>query len=110
VERPRLCFHNRFVNIEELVEFIGAADVYITPYLGREQSVSGTLAYTVGAGKGRQSPLPTGTRRNCLPTGPWRARPVSRCARAISAAVIKLIEKPDRGPTRIRKRRLSLRP
>ncbi|MFH1017618.1 MAG: glycosyltransferase family 4 protein [Pseudomonadota bacterium] len=44
-------FHNRFVDIEELVEFIGAADLYVTPYLNREQICSGTLAYTVAAGK-----------------------------------------------------------
>ena len=44
-------FHNRFVSLEELVEFIGAADIYVTPYLNREQVVSGTLAYAVGAGK-----------------------------------------------------------
>jgi len=44
-------FHNRFVSLEELVEFIGAADIYITPYLSPSQIVSGTLAYTVGAGK-----------------------------------------------------------
>lgn len=44
-------FFNRFVTLEELVEFIGAADIYITPYLNREQIASGTLAYTVGAGK-----------------------------------------------------------
>ncbi len=44
-------FHNRFVSLQELVEFIGAADLYITPYLNPAQIVSGTLAYTVGAGK-----------------------------------------------------------
>lgn len=44
-------FHNRFVPLEELVEFIGAADVYITPYLNEEQIVSGTLAYAAGMGK-----------------------------------------------------------
>jgi hypothetical protein len=44
-------FHNRFVTIDELVEFIGSADLYVTPYLNEAQIVSGTLAYTVGAGK-----------------------------------------------------------
>jgi glycosyltransferase involved in cell wall biosynthesis len=44
-------FHNRFVSLEELVEFIGAADIYLTPYLNQEQIASGTLAYTLGAGK-----------------------------------------------------------
>jgi len=44
-------FHNRFVSLEELCEFIGAADLYITPYLNEAQITSGTLAYSVGAGK-----------------------------------------------------------
>jgi hypothetical protein len=44
-------FHNRFVDLEELVEFIGAADIYVTPYLNPAQITSGTLAYSVGAGK-----------------------------------------------------------
>ena len=44
-------FYNRFVSLEELVEFISVADIYITPYLNVQQITSGTLAYTVGAGK-----------------------------------------------------------
>ncbi len=44
-------FHNRFVSPEEMVEFIGAADIYVTPYRHEEQVVSGTLAYALGAGK-----------------------------------------------------------
>lgn len=44
-------FYNRFVSLEELIEFIGAADIYITPYLNVQQIASGTLAYTLGAGK-----------------------------------------------------------
>jgi glycosyltransferase involved in cell wall biosynthesis len=44
-------FMNRFVSQEELIECIGAADLYLTPYLSRTQIVSGTLAYSIGAGK-----------------------------------------------------------
>lgn len=44
-------FYNRFVSLDELVQFIGAADLYITPYRDPAQIVSGTLAYTLGAGK-----------------------------------------------------------
>ncbi len=44
-------FYNRFVDLEELIEFIGAADIYITPYVHAAQIVSGTLAYALGAGK-----------------------------------------------------------
>ncbi|HEU4366393.1 MAG TPA: glycosyltransferase family 4 protein, partial [Candidatus Krumholzibacteria bacterium] len=47
----QVMFLNRFVSIEELIEFISAADIYITPYHGEAQITSGTLAYTVGAGK-----------------------------------------------------------
>ena len=47
----QVIFHNRFVSPEEMVEFIGAADIYITPYRHEAQVVSGTLAYAMGAGK-----------------------------------------------------------
>ncbi len=49
--KDQVIFHNRFVSLEELKEFIGAADIYITPYLNEAQVTSGTLAYTFGAGK-----------------------------------------------------------
>ncbi len=46
-----LIFHNRFVELKELMEFMGAADIFIMPYLGEDQITSGTLAYAMGAGK-----------------------------------------------------------
>jgi glycosyltransferase involved in cell wall biosynthesis len=46
-----LIFNNRFVSTEELVEHVGAADIYITPYRHEAQIVSGTLAIALGAGK-----------------------------------------------------------
>ena len=47
----QLILNNRFVSAEELVEHVGAADIYITPYLHEAQVVSGTLAIALGAGK-----------------------------------------------------------
>ncbi|MHC4649018.1 MAG: glycosyltransferase, partial [Planctomycetota bacterium] len=44
-------FVNRFVTVPELHEFLCAADVYVTPYLSREQLTSGTLAFAVGTGR-----------------------------------------------------------
>ncbi len=44
-------FHNRFVSLAELTEFLAAADIYVTPSLNPEQITSGTLAYALGAGK-----------------------------------------------------------
>ena len=46
-----LILNNRFVSTEELVEHVGAADIYITPYRQEAQVVSGTLAIALGAGK-----------------------------------------------------------
>ena len=46
-----IIFEDRYVDLEELCQFFGAADIYITPYLGAEQIVSGTLIYALGAGK-----------------------------------------------------------
>ena len=44
-------FHNRFVSNEELSNFLCATDIYVTPYLNREQLTSGTLSFAVGTGK-----------------------------------------------------------
>lgn len=46
-----IVFHDRFVADEDLLEFIGAADIYVTPYLNEAQIISGTLAYALGMGK-----------------------------------------------------------
>lgn len=44
-------FHDRYVELAELLEFLGACDIYVTPYKAMDQIVSGTLAYAVGMGK-----------------------------------------------------------
>jgi glycosyltransferase involved in cell wall biosynthesis len=44
-------FFDRFVELEELMRFIGAADIYLTPYLTETQVTSGTLSFAFGAGK-----------------------------------------------------------
>ena len=46
-----IVFHDHFVADEDLLEFIGAADIYVTPYLNEAQIISGTLAYALGMGK-----------------------------------------------------------
>ncbi|RKY71098.1 MAG: glycosyl transferase family 1 [Candidatus Latescibacterota bacterium] len=46
-----VAFYNRFVTSDELIRALVSADVYITPYLSKEQIVSGTLTYAVACGK-----------------------------------------------------------
>ena len=49
--KRHVSFYNRFVDQEELKEFLGVADLYITPYQSAAQTTSGTLAYAFGCGK-----------------------------------------------------------
>ena len=49
--KEHVIFYNRFVSLDDLKEFIGATDIYVTPYLNEQQITSGTLAYVFGAGK-----------------------------------------------------------
>jgi len=49
--QEHVIFHNRFVDDQELHNFLCAADIYVTPYLNEKQLTSGTLSFAVGAGK-----------------------------------------------------------
>lgn len=43
-------FHNHFVELDTLVQYIQTSKIYAIPYLKREQITSGTLAYALGVG------------------------------------------------------------
>lgn len=44
-------FHPRFVELDELLEYLDATDIFVTPYLALDHITSGVLAYAAGAGK-----------------------------------------------------------
>ena len=48
---PYVTMVDRYLDEQELVKYITACDVYITPYPGMQQVTSGTLAYAVGLGR-----------------------------------------------------------
>ncbi len=87
-------FHNRFVSHDELVEFLGAADLYVTPYLKEEQSTSGTLAYAVGCGKAVIS-TPYRYARELLADDRGILVP-SRNSEAIGREVVNLLDDPKK--------------
>lgn len=49
--RANIQFVDRYLDFPELVEYLQATDIYLTPYLNPVQIVSGTLAYALGIGK-----------------------------------------------------------
>jgi glycosyltransferase involved in cell wall biosynthesis len=49
--KDNVIFHDKFVEKEELCNYILASDIYASPYLSKEQIVSGALTYAIGMGK-----------------------------------------------------------
>lgn len=44
-------FVNRYLSLTEIISYLQASDVYITPYPNQDQISSGTLSYALSAGK-----------------------------------------------------------
>jgi polysaccharide biosynthesis protein PslF len=42
---------DKYLQFDELIDYLTASDIYLTPYLNPTQIVSGTLAYAIGIGK-----------------------------------------------------------
>ena len=92
--KEHVIFHNRFVSLADLKEFIGATDIYLTPYLNEAQITSGTLAYVFGAGKAVVS-TPYWHAQELLADGRGVLVPF-RNHRAITAGVCGLLDDPAR--------------
>ncbi len=44
-------FINKYLTEEEIIRYLKLSDIYLTPYLNKDQAVSGTLAYAAGYGR-----------------------------------------------------------
>jgi glycosyltransferase involved in cell wall biosynthesis len=49
--REHVWFVDKYLSKDEIIHFLQLSDIYMTPYLGKDQAVSGTLAYAVGYGR-----------------------------------------------------------
>jgi glycosyltransferase involved in cell wall biosynthesis len=49
--RDNVRFIDKYLTKEEVITYLHLSDIYLTPYLSKEQAVSGTLAYAMGCGR-----------------------------------------------------------
>jgi len=88
--QDNVIFVNRFVAYKELCEYLGAAEIYITPYLNEAQITSGTLAYAMGTGKAVIS-TPYWHAKELLADGRGRLTPF-RDSNAMSEQILDLLD------------------
>jgi glycosyltransferase involved in cell wall biosynthesis len=85
-------FVNEYLTQRQIVDYLLATDVYVTPYLDPNQITSGTLAYALGAGKAIVS-TPYLHAREVLADGRGMLVPF-RDAGAIAASVRRILADP----------------
>ena len=87
-------FINKYISLNDLIEWLKVIDIYITPYLDPQQSASGALAYAIGAGKVCIS-TPYLYAKEVLADGRGIIVPF-RNSQAIADAVIEICENPKK--------------
>jgi glycosyltransferase involved in cell wall biosynthesis len=83
---------DKYLDYDELIAYLSASDIYLTPYLNPVQIVSGTLAYAIGCGKAVVS-TPYLYARELLEHGRGFTVPF-RDASAIATTLVALLDDP----------------
>jgi polysaccharide biosynthesis protein PslF len=49
--KSHIKLYNKYLTKQEIIQYLQMSDIYVTPYLSRDQAVCGTLAYAIGYGR-----------------------------------------------------------
>jgi glycosyltransferase involved in cell wall biosynthesis len=85
-------FINRYVSEEELMKYLSATDIYVSPYLNEAQITSGTLCYAVRAGAAVVA-TPYWHAKELLSNGRGRLFNF-KDEKGLASAIIELLDKP----------------
>ncbi|MDP3991221.1 MAG: glycosyltransferase [Candidatus Nealsonbacteria bacterium] len=86
-------FYNKYLTLKEVVSYLKATDIYLSPALNQEQSVSGTLSYALGCGRAVVSTASSYAKNIVTPERGILVDP--KDSKAITKAVLVLIKNPE---------------
>lgn len=87
-------FYDQYLSLPDLLEFLKATDIYISPSINPHQAVSGTLSYALGTGRAVISTEFAQAKEIVTPdTG--KLVPI-KDARAVSNALLELLSNPEK--------------
>ena len=86
-------FDDRFLSVDELSDLLAATDVFLTPYVNREQIASGALTFAIAGGCAVVS-TPYWYAQDMLASGAGLLVPF-RDSDALAEAVCRYVEQPD---------------